>query len=137
MRSAAAHTNAFWPALTHLRSGRKAVRGKLTVLVALLAFALQSYVVQTHIHFQGNSDFGLAIAKNVAADAKAANTELSKHNQKPAEQDPAHCPICQEFLHAGQYLATPPVVALLLTVVVVPVAIVRDVFTAFNPVPHT
>ncbi len=54
-------------------------------LFALLAFTLQSYAMQVHVH-----------GTNVTGSQKIEGT------QKPA--DTAHCPICQEILHFGHYV---------------------------------
>ena len=64
------------------------------VLFALLAFALQSYTVQTHIHFSAK----LVASLNHAADADQSKTPAADHNgdpAKPAKGDPANCPICR------------------------------------------
>ena len=54
-------------------------------LFALLAFTLQSYAMQVHVH-----------GSSIAASQKPDGT------QKP--NDTAHCPICQEILHFGHYV---------------------------------
>ena len=63
-------------------------------LVALLAFALQTLVLQTHIH-------GVPLA------GTAGVTLSVEKGQQPAPpvNDPANCPICQEMLHAGAFVA--------------------------------
>lgn len=61
------------------------------VCLALLTFAFQSYVVQTHIHF----------APETLAHSQGAN---GHHDKFPANEDPANCPICQEILHSGQFV---------------------------------
>lgn len=109
---------------------------RLFLAVTLIAFALQSYIVQTHIHFEGNSDFGFAAAKNLAPQANDVSAQTRNHSPSVPKDDPAHCPICQEFLHAGQYLTPTPVIALLITSVAVPIAIVREIAIPSNPVSH-
>lgn len=54
-------------------------------LFALFAFTLQSFVTQVHVH-------GTPVA-----------TTQSVKTSKGAPE-PANCPICQEMLHAGQYV---------------------------------
>jgi len=59
------------------------------MLFALLAFALQAYLVQTHMHGQSSSPI--------------LNSHISAPSQ-PAPFDPltpANCALCQEILHAG------------------------------------
>jgi len=65
------------------------VSRRLVMLFALLAFALQAYLVQTHIH--GQPDL-LSLKPHVSAPVQ------------PAPFDPlapANCALCQEILHAG------------------------------------
>jgi hypothetical protein len=63
-------------------------------LVALLAFALQTLVLQTHIH-------GVPLAGTVGV-----SLAVEKGQQPaPPANDPANCPICQEMLHAGAFVA--------------------------------
>lgn len=123
---------------TRSRLKREPLHHKLILLVSLVAFVLQSYVVQTHIHFAPVIDSGIVVAKNFVTDSKAGavSTQTRDHGRYPPGDDPSHCPICQEFLHAGQYLTPAPVTALLLTVVDVPIAIVRVILVAVAPVSH-
>jgi hypothetical protein len=100
-------------------TARKPLLSRLAVLFALLAFAIQGYAVQTHIHGEPLS-------------ANAHITHISTPTQ-PAPQDPydpANCPLCQEMMHAGVYIA--PALAdfaiLLNAVAFVP---------AFTLLPHT
>ncbi len=84
------------------------------VLFALLTFAVQSYVTQTHIHFDMTPASGAAIAKPVAPPGK-----------QPFHETPANCPICQEIAMAGHYV-TPAAAVLALpsqSISIVPVVI--------------
>ena len=66
---------------------------RLVMLFALLAFALQAYLVQTHMH--GQTGF-LSLKPHVSAPVQ------------PAPFDPlapANCALCQEILHAGTAIA--------------------------------
>lgn len=66
---------------------------RLVMLFALLAFALQAYLVQTHIHGQPGV---LSLKPHVSAPVQ------------PAPFDPlapANCALCQEILHAGTAIA--------------------------------
>ena len=63
------------------------------MLFALLAFALQAYLVQTHMHGQPGV---LSLKPHVSAPVQ------------PAPFDPlapANCALCQEILHAGTAIA--------------------------------
>jgi hypothetical protein len=66
---------------------------RLVMLFALLAFALQAYLVQTHIHGQPGV---LSLKPHVSAPVQ------------PAPFDPlapGNCALCQEILHAGTAIA--------------------------------
>jgi len=73
--------------------------------LTLAAFTLQGYIVQTHIHGSPH----VAAGAN-AAIGKAGNAD--PHDKYPANDDPANCPICQEILHTGAFIA-PAAIALL------------------------
>jgi hypothetical protein len=62
------------------------------VQLVLAAFVLQSFVIQTHIHF------------TPAELAQLTGKSDSHHDHWPANDDPANCPICQELLHSGQFV---------------------------------
>jgi hypothetical protein len=62
------------------------------VQLVLAAFVLQSFVIQTHIHFAP------------AVLAQLTGKSDSHHDHWPANDDPANCPICQELLHSGQFV---------------------------------
>jgi len=75
-------------------------------LAAAIAFFLQSFITQTHIH-----GLPLLAAKGATVTAVAdtgTNTPLDRY---PAKEDPANCPLCQEVTHAGHYVT--PAFALL------------------------
>ena len=66
---------------------------RLVMLFALLAFGLQAYLVQTHMHGQPGV---LSLTPHVSAPVQ------------PAPFDPlapANCALCQEILHAGTAIA--------------------------------
>jgi hypothetical protein len=75
-------------------TARKPLLSRLAVLFALLAFAIQGYAVQTHIHGEPLS----AAAHITHISAPAQPTPLDPY-------DPASCPLCQEMMHAGVYIA--------------------------------
>jgi hypothetical protein len=64
------------------------------IFFTLFAFALQTFVVQTHIH--GGASAGAVIGKAAVQDRQP--------NKLPPGNDPANCSICQELLHAGAYV---------------------------------
>lgn len=67
-------------------------------LFALFAFSLQSYVTQVHIHGAAGT------VASASASGKSAARKQEPDKFPPAD-DPANCPICQEILHAGHYIA--------------------------------
>ena len=60
----------------------------------LLAFTLQSFVTQTHIH-----------GAFTAAATHAAST--AGQTKAPADDGKAECPFCQAIMHAGAFYAPP------------------------------
>jgi hypothetical protein len=77
-------------------------------MLMLVAFALQSYVTQTHIHFAGHVvTGGFTFPDDNAKVGKALSPpqDQSDHDKYPPSDDPANCPICQEILYAGHYVA--------------------------------
>jgi hypothetical protein len=87
----------------------------------LLAFALQSYAVQTHIHEQ----------LNLPVHAKASTGD-GAHTQKPtapAKDAPDDCPLCQ-LLYGGQYVAPDALVFFL------PLVAVRSIETELGALPR-
>ena len=106
------------------------------MLFALLAFALQSYTVQTHIHFSAK----LVASLNHAADADQSKTPAADHNgdpAKPAKGDPANCPICQAMANAGAYITPAPAILALpsLAHFTIAIFVVRSV--AIRPLSHS
>jgi len=77
---------------------------RLFMLVVVLAFALQSYVTQTHIH-------GV-----VPGFGSAANTSATKSHapaKAPLDNSQGDCPLCQAVIHSGVFLAaTTPLLSL-------------------------
>ena len=60
-------------------------------LVLLLAFSIQSFLVQTHVH-----------ALALGAPLSPAAVSTSHETQAPFDAD--KCVLCQEFVHAGNYV---------------------------------
>src|ERR1700742_1664569 len=108
----------------HIRAiqGPAAACRRLAMLFALLAFAFQAYVVQTHIHEQPTTSF--------------LNSHLSAPAQ-PAPSDPlapGNCALCQAILHAGAAI-TPDTTPLVLPLsgIVTTLAIARLPSAALAP----
>jgi hypothetical protein len=92
----------------------------------LLAFALQSYAVQTHIHERLN------LPVHGQAGTDKASTDDGAHANKPAapaKDAPDDCPLCQ-LLYGGQYVAPDALVFFL------PLVAVRSIETELSALPH-
>jgi hypothetical protein len=63
------------------------------MMAILLAFTWQSFVAQTHRHY----------------DASAAKTAALQQGGTSSPDQPASCPICSELAHAGQVILPAPV----------------------------
>ena len=68
---------------------------RFVVFIAVFAFALQSFVAQTHIH-----------AESLAGIVKIAATSTS--GKAPVEHSQADCPFCQAVMHVGAVVASAP-----------------------------
>ncbi|MGB8365444.1 MAG: hypothetical protein ACLQUZ_01565 [Rhizomicrobium sp.] len=73
--------------------------------LAFAAFVLQSFVVQTHIHITHEAAARLAAYVAAHAPERLAQQAGEGGHEKHPENDPANCPICQEILHCGQFVA--------------------------------
>jgi hypothetical protein len=83
------------------------------VLVTLLAFSIQTYLTQTHIHVLSEGRTSFAQAQVIGGHAKSnLGGPADRKDRYPANEDPANCPLCQELVHAGQFV-TPAAAALL------------------------
>ncbi|HEY6579169.1 MAG TPA: hypothetical protein VIY09_07580 [Rhizomicrobium sp.] len=69
---------------------------RLVTWVLLLAFTLQSFVTQTHIHWAPRASAGATIAKVL---------ESTSGHRSPIE-NAATCPFCQAIVHAGAFFAS-------------------------------
>ncbi len=71
---------------------------RLLVALTLAAFVQQGLVTQAHIHVAA-----------ATAPQPVAGT-LGGHGTGPVRDDPSQCPLCQEFVLAGAYLAPAAIV---------------------------
>jgi hypothetical protein len=69
---------------------------RFIVFVAAIAFVLQSYITQTHIH-DGMPGLGGGV--------KTTAEQLSAHGKIPADHRSADCPFCQVIIHSGVFVA--------------------------------
>ncbi len=68
---------------------------RFVVFLAVFAFALQSFIAQTHIH-----------AESLAGIVKIATT--SPASKAPIDHSQADCPFCQAVIHVGSVVASSP-----------------------------
>lgn len=93
------------------------------LFAALLAVTIgfQGWMIQTHVHAQG---FAAATAQ-----------QHTGGKSIPADDDPAKCPICQEMLHSGLFVA-PAWLAFFLVVatsfIVAPTRVTLPTFAALS-----
>ena len=88
------------PSVFTVQHSCRSVRWIAIVLAAMLALAWQSIVVQTHFHFQAGAPAQSASGADVRA--------ILGTGQAPVKDDPANCPLCHEFAHAGHFISPAP-----------------------------
>src|SRR5437764_1445537 len=108
-----------------------------------LALAIQSFVVQTHIH---RLILSPAASINVALDGEK-NSPVAQESRGaaprrptdryPLEGDPANCPICQEIAHAGAVLHSTTISVALAVSSPTPRTFVRESDCFTSAVTHT
>lgn len=81
----------------------------LVVLFCTLAFGLQGYLIQTHIHHAGEAP---GIDQELTGKVFGAGNAQKQGPIKAPADDPSNCPLCQQSQLHGAYV-TPTVVALL------------------------
>ena len=111
-------------------------------LLALIALAIQSFVVQTHIHRQicagANSGLLAVFADDDASPAAGASDQPSRpRDQFPGNSDPANCPLCQSFAHSGQFVHSGAVLAYIPAWVSIHFIVLKDVLPALFAVSHS
>ena len=109
---------------------------RFVMLVTLIAFSVQTYLTQTHIHIASESRSALTL-ETVADMTKAlTGAPAAPKDKYPPNEDPANCPLCQELIHSGQFV-TPAAAAILLPSLSVSVIdLVASVPTLTRAVTH-
>jgi hypothetical protein len=82
--------------LAEVRRGNSGWR--FVTWAVLLAFTLQSFVTQTHIHWSPLAGTGVTAAGRL-------DSPVSQ-NKSPFEKDKTACPFCQAIIHAGAFFAS-------------------------------
>jgi hypothetical protein len=114
----------------HTASTEKSGVWRLGVtLLALLAFTLQSYTTQTHIHKPTLPGWaGIAAALDLDAPAKNGNG--------PIKQDQQNCPLCQGVAHAGAFVSPSAAAVLAPTLSVQIIAATLSTAVRFDALSH-
>lgn len=101
--------------------------GRLAIVAFMfLAFLLQGYATQTHIH----------IEKSAVSSTQLKSGGAPAHDNYPGNDDPANCPICQQIMQAGQFVAPAWLMPLLVLMTVSIIAIVEVVRPRYDAVSH-
>ena len=91
------------------------IRFNALTLLALLALAVQFFVVQTHVHIVPAAAPGAAAA--ISLDGGQARAAIQSTGQSrdhyPIKDDPSNCPLCQEFAHSGHFVQSAQILLLL------------------------
>ena len=112
-------------------------------LFGLLAVALQSFVVQTHIHVQQPAFRTQVVSLITLAAASVADSEFASGqtgipvDNYPVNRDPANCPLCKELTHSGQYVSSASVLATLPFAVTVNFIVFREIAPSLFAASHT
>ncbi len=127
LRSAVART----PSLSRL----------LMVLVGLVALALQSFVVQTHIHIPRATGSLqtvslIALATGAVVDSDPSDQTQAPRDKYPITEDPSNCPLCQAFAYSGQFIHSVSFLATLPFPVTVSFVIFREIAPARFAASH-
>jgi hypothetical protein len=81
----------------------------LVICVALLALAIQLFVIQTHVHGPSFRDARDSVTASGTAPAGITHSP----DRFPPKDDPADCPLCQAFAHSGGYVLSTHIIAFL------------------------
>ena len=115
----------------------------LVAFLGLLAVALQSFVVQTHIHIQQPVAKTQALKLVTLAAGSVAHTEQAATQTKapvdkyPLNRDPANCPLCKELTHSGVYVSSASVLATLPFPATVNFIVFREIAPSRFAASHT
>jgi hypothetical protein len=112
------------------------------LLLAFLALAIQTLVVQTHVHHSiGQSwhiSIGISLTEQGAAAATVSTDRKSNGPLDPfsASDDP-NCALCQGFAHSGQFVHSTAAIAYIPVWVAVHFVIFKDVLPQLFAVSHS
>lgn len=107
-------------------SASRGLLSHVLILVTLVAFTLQGYLTQTHIHI---TPVGAPPTVDIYD-----GVPNPAHDKDPGKNDPGNCPLCQQFASAGNFV-TPATAAVLLPTLSVSVIQVVAIATDFAAPP--
>jgi hypothetical protein len=100
---------------------------RIVVFIAMLAFALQSFVTQTHIHGE---------PRGISGVFKIAAHQSPAQSKAPFDNSRADCPFCQAIIHAGAFVTPAAPLLYLPFVWIGTVALVFTAPAAFDADAH-
>jgi hypothetical protein len=125
----------------HVRAIPVSLRQVTIFLLALMALAIQSFIVQTHIHRQILAAAHGAVLTAFADLGSPAGAALeqpsSPRDQLPGDGDPTNCPLCQSFAHSGQFVHGGAVLAYIPAWVSVHFIVAQDLLPALFAASHS
>ncbi|HTQ14801.1 MAG TPA: DUF2946 family protein [Rhizomicrobium sp.] len=71
------------------------------VFLIALAFGLQSYITQTHIHITSGDAQALGFNSTHQPEWSGTSSQSGDRDNHPDKDDPAHCPFCQAVAASG------------------------------------
>jgi len=110
------------------------------LVFALLAVAVQIFIIQTHTHRQmltGLSTPTFAAAGEISSAGSIANEPGIPRGQLPSGDDSANCPLCQGFAHSGQFIHGGAVLAYIPAWISVQFIVFRDALPVLPAVSHS
>ena len=107
----------------------------IVVLFTFVAIAIQSFVVQTHIHRAGEQSIISFLSFDQAT--KAAPTGKRPVDKFPDSDDPSNCPICQEFHASGAFVAPTAAVLALPFYIHLSLIVFREPTVAIRVLSHS
>jgi hypothetical protein len=115
----------------------------LVAFFGLLALALQTFVVQTHVHdpYASTPTKPISFITLIAASAGLTDVSLGHTDgpggQYPTNGDSTTCPWCKELARSGQYVASASVLATLPFPVTLNVIVFREIAPSLFAASHT
>ena len=113
----------------------------ILAFLGILAIALQSFVVQTHIHIPHASGSVqtvslIALATGAVVDTDSSDQTQAPRDKYPITEDPSNCPLCQAFAYSGQFVHSVSFIATLPFPVTVSFVVFREIAPTLFAASH-